>query len=31
LCYFDISIDPTELGAFGLSDIKKVQLVCPIK
>ncbi len=31
LCYSDIVIDPTELGAFGLTDIKKIQLICPTK
>lgn len=31
LCYFDIGVEPSDLGAFGLTDIKKIQLVCPTK
>lgn len=31
LCTSDIAIAPTELGAFGLTDIKKIQLICPTK
>jgi ABC-type uncharacterized transport system substrate-binding protein len=31
LCFFDIGVEPSDLGAFGLTDIKKIQLLCPKK
>jgi ABC-type uncharacterized transport system substrate-binding protein len=29
LCFFDIGVEPSDLGAFGLTEVKKIQLLCP--
>jgi ABC-type uncharacterized transport system substrate-binding protein len=29
LCFFDIGTEPSDLGAFGLTEVKKIQLLCP--
>lgn len=31
LCTFDIGVAPVELGTYGKMDLKKVQLLCPVK
>lgn len=29
MCYFEISTQPSDLGAFGLTEVKKIELICP--
>jgi ABC-type uncharacterized transport system substrate-binding protein len=31
LCFFEIDTEPSDLGAFGLTETRKIQLLCPKK